>query len=93
LFKRWLNNLKYSQRAQSISPFFAMAFGDKAAAIEAQGKHVVKLNLGEPDFGAPPDVLTALKELATSNASLAYTSALGLPELRAAIANFYKTRH
>jgi len=70
-----------------------MAFGDKAATLEAQGTHVVKLNLGEPDFGAPPDVLTALKELATSNTSLAYTSALGLPELRAAIANFYKTHH
>jgi len=84
--------LKFSQRAQAISPFFAMAFGDKAALLEAQGVHVVKLNLGERGFGAPPDVLTAMKELATDT-SLAYTSALGLPELRAAIANFYKTTH
>tara|TARA_R110001599_G_scaffold167083_1_gene356961 strand:+ start:45787 stop:46962 length:1176 start_codon:yes stop_codon:yes gene_type:complete len=84
--------LKYSQRAQAISPFFAMAFGAKAAELEAQGHHVIKFNIGEPDFGAPPDVLLAMQKLATT-APLPYTSALGLPELRAAIAGFYKTAH
>ncbi len=85
-------HLKYSQRAQAISPFLAMAFSEKAARLEAQGKHVVKLNIGEPDFGAPPDVLKAMEQLAGS-APLPYTSALGLPELRGAIAGFYKTKH
>ena len=66
-----------------------MAFGEKAAKLEAQGHHVVKLNIGEPDFGATPDVLKALGEL-QNGAPLPYTSALGLPELRAAIAQFYK---
>lgn len=84
--------MKYSQRAQAISPFFAMAFSEKAAQLEAQGKHVVRLNIGEPDFGAPPDVLTAMQELAGSG-PLPYTSALGLPELRAAIAGFYRNAH
>ncbi len=84
--------MKYSQRAQAISPFFAMAFSEKAAYLESQGKHVVKLNIGEPDFGAPPDVLRAMKDL-SNNERLPYTSALGLPELRAAIAGFYKTAH
>lgn len=83
-------NLKYSQRAQAISPFYATAFGEKAAQLEAQGKHVVKLNIGEPDLGAPPDVLLAMQDLA-NNAPVPYTCALGLPELRAAIAGFYKT--
>ena len=84
--------MKYSQRAQAISPFFAMAFSEKAARLEAQGIHVVKLNIGEPDFGAPPDVLLAMQELAT-NTPLPYTSALGLPELRTAIAGFYQSAH
>ncbi|MDO6712817.1 aminotransferase class I/II-fold pyridoxal phosphate-dependent enzyme [Aliiglaciecola sp. 2_MG-2023] len=84
--------MQYSQRAQAISPFFAMAFGAKAAELEAQGHHIVKLNIGEPDFGAPPDVLRSMQTLATT-APLPYTSALGLPELRAAIAGFYKTAH
>ena len=85
--------MNYSQRAQAISPFLAMAFGEKAAHLEAQGKHIVKLNLGEPDFGAPPGVLQAMQELAGNAAALPYTSALGLPELRAAIAGFYRTAH
>ena len=85
--------MNYSQRAQAISPFLAMAFGEKAAHLEAQGKHIVKLNLGEPDFGAPPEVLQAMQELAGNAAALPYTSALGLPELRAAIAGFYRTAH
>ncbi|WP_342805970.1 aminotransferase class I/II-fold pyridoxal phosphate-dependent enzyme [Alteromonas sp. M12] len=84
--------MQYSQRAQAISPFFAMAFGAKAAELEAQGHHIVKLNIGEPDFGAPPDVLRSMQTLATT-APLPYTSALGLPELREAIAGFYKTAH
>jgi aspartate/methionine/tyrosine aminotransferase len=87
-----LYHLNYSQRAQAISPFFAMAFSEKAARLEAQGKHVIKLNIGQPDFGAPPDVLNAMQDLAI-NAPLPYTSALGLPELRAAIAGFYQTTH
>ncbi|ABG40008.1 aminotransferase [Paraglaciecola sp. T6c] len=69
-----------------------MAFGAKAAELEAQGHHVIKLNIGEPDFGAPPDVLLAMQNLATTS-PLPYTSALGLPELRAAIAGFYKMAH
>lgn len=84
--------MNYSQRAQAISPFFAMAFSEKAARLEEQGNHIVKLNIGEPDFGAPPEVLLAMQDLAL-NASLPYTSALGLPELRSAIANFYQTTH
>jgi aspartate/methionine/tyrosine aminotransferase len=65
-----------------------MAFSEKAARLEAQGKYVVKLNIGEPDFGAPPDVLVAMQDLA-SISPLPYTLALGLPELYAAIAGFY----
>ncbi len=39
-----------------------MEFGKRAAALEAQGHHVVELGIGEPDFGAPPAVLDAMRE-------------------------------
>lgn len=45
--------MRISQRAQSVAPFYAMEFGKHAAALEAEGHRVVKLSLGEPDFGAP----------------------------------------
>jgi len=84
--------MRISERARSIAPFLAMEFGKRAAALEAAGHHVVKLSLGEPDFGAPPAVLEALQR-AAQDGRLPYTSALGLPALRQAIAGFYETAH
>ncbi|MDC8829772.1 pyridoxal phosphate-dependent aminotransferase [Alteromonas gilva] len=84
--------MQYSQRAQSVAPFYAMAFGERAAALEAAGKSVIRFNIGEPDFGAPPAVQAAMQQAISAN-ELPYTSALGTPELRAAIAGFYQTQH
>jgi aspartate/methionine/tyrosine aminotransferase len=84
--------MKISQRAQSIAPFFAMEFGQRAAALEAQGHHIIKLSIGEPDFGAPPSVLEAA-HAALDRGSFAYTSALGIPALREAISKFYRHMH
>lgn len=57
----------------------------RARAIEAQGRHVVHLEIGEPDFDTPPSItdaaIRALKEGATH-----YGPAPGIPELRDAIA-------
>ncbi|MEU5123386.1 pyridoxal phosphate-dependent aminotransferase [Streptomyces asoensis] len=84
--------MKISQRARAIAPFYAMEFGKQAAELEAAGHHVVKLSLGEPDFGAPPAVLEAMRN-AMDGRPMAYTAALGLPALRQAIARFYADRH
>ncbi len=69
--------MKFASRATAISPFLAMAYGEKA---------------GEPDFGAPATVLAAMKE-SLSSPDFPYTSALGMPELREAIACFYEDKH
>ncbi|TQE22846.1 pyridoxal phosphate-dependent aminotransferase [Streptomyces ipomoeae] len=87
-----MSGMKISQRAQAVAPFHAMDFAQQAAALEAQGHHVVKLSLGEPDFGAPPAVLAAMRE-AMDGRPMTYTAALGLPALRQAIARFYAERH
>lgn len=84
--------VKPSQRALAVEPFYAMEFAKQALALENEGHHVVRLNLGEPDFGAPPAVLGALAELADGRA-LSYTAALGLIELRRAISGFYRREH
>lgn len=84
--------MRISQRAESVAPFYAMEFGKHAAALEAQGHHVVKLSLGEPDFGAPPAVVEAMRT-AMDGRPMSYTEALGMPSLRQAIARFYGERH
>ncbi|WP_051989603.1 aminotransferase class I/II-fold pyridoxal phosphate-dependent enzyme [Gordonia soli] len=65
-----------------------MEFGRRAAEMEVAGTDVVKLNIGEPDFGAPPEFLAAVREL-TDGRPLPYTDALGMPRLRQAIADFH----
>jgi aspartate/methionine/tyrosine aminotransferase len=69
-----------------------MAFGQEAATLEAEGHRVVKLSLGEPDFGSPPAVREAMRQVMDGR-PLPYTQALGLPSLRQAIADFYRQRH
>ncbi len=81
-----------AQRALDAEPFHALAFGQRAADLEAAGHHVVKLSIGEPDFGAPPAVREAMRD-AMDGRPLPYTAALGLPALRDALARFYREKH
>ena len=83
---------RVSTRATRVDPFHAMAFGQRASELAAKGRSIIRLSLGEPDFGAPPAVLDAMRE-AMDGRPLPYTQALGKPKLRAAIANFYTDRH
>ena len=53
--------MKLAQRARNAQPFHAMSIGARARQIEAAGRHVAKLSLGEPDFGAPPGVHEAMR--------------------------------
>ncbi|MBT0768054.1 aminotransferase class I/II-fold pyridoxal phosphate-dependent enzyme [Kineosporia sp. J2-2] len=84
--------MRPSKRALAVEPFYAMEFGKRAHELEQQGHHVVRMNLGEPDFGAPPAVLAALGRLSDGR-PLPYTGATGLPELRQAISGFYRQQH
>jgi aspartate/methionine/tyrosine aminotransferase len=84
--------MKISARAQAVEPFYAMEFGKKAAELESAGHRVVKLNLGEPAYGAPRPVVEAMREVMDGR-PMPYTSAVGLPQLRAAIASFYRDQH
>ena len=84
--------MKLADRTNAVAPFFAMEFGKHAAALEAQGHHIIKLNIGEPDFDAPPKVVQAMHE-AIDGGHTSYTAALGIPPLRAAIAEFYRSQY
>ncbi|MCU4299552.1 aminotransferase class I/II-fold pyridoxal phosphate-dependent enzyme [Bifidobacterium bifidum] len=81
-----------SRRAREAQPFRAMVFGERADEMIARSISVIKLSLGEPDFGAPPAVRDAMREQYDGRA-LPYTAALGLPELRRAIADSCHERH
>jgi aspartate/methionine/tyrosine aminotransferase len=64
----------------------------RARALEAQGRSIVHMEIGEPDFPTAKPICDAgIRVIETGN--LFYTPALGLPELREAIARFYKQRY
>lgn len=64
----------------------------RARALEAQGRDIIHLEVGEPDFPTPGPIVQAAMR-AIEGGDVHYTPALGLPELRGAIADFYRTRY
>src|SRR5438445_13863221 len=58
----------------------------RARALEAQGRSVIHLEIGEPDFPTPPHIVEAAKE-ALDQGWTKYGPVQGLPELRSAIAH------
>lgn len=75
-------------RLDNIAPFHVMELAKMAAELERQGRHIIHMGIGEPDFTAPPSVVAAATQ-AMADGKMQYTSATGLPELRAAIAAHY----
>lgn len=75
-----------------IEAFQVMDVQQRAQTLEAQGRSIVHMEIGQPDFGAPPAVLQAAIK-AITHEPMSYAPALGLPALRHAIADFYKRRY
>lgn len=75
-------------RLDNIAPFHVMELAKIAATLEQQGRHMIHMGIGEPDFTAPPEVVAAAQQ-AMQDGKMQYTSATGLPALRAAIAAHY----
>ncbi|MFN0184947.1 MAG: pyridoxal phosphate-dependent aminotransferase [Aquabacterium sp.] len=81
-----------AQRLDAIEPFHAMALFRRAAALQAAGRPIIHMSLGEPDFGAPPAAIAALAEAARRGLA-GYSPATGIPALREAIAAHYERVH
>lgn len=81
--------LKVSRRSE-VAPFEVMTILDKVARLRAEGHEVISLCSGEPSQGAPADVRTRAAEVVTDGTALGYSPALGIGELRTAIAGHYR---
>ena len=87
--------MKFSTRAERIEPFYVMEVAKAAQAmareVAATREPMIFLNIGEPDFTAPPLVQQAA-ERAIRDGLTQYTNALGLEPLRERISDWYATR-
>jgi aspartate/methionine/tyrosine aminotransferase len=71
-----------------IAPFMVMDVMQAAARLEAEGRRIVHMEVGQPGTAAPRSAREAVRA-ALETESLGYTLALGLPALRARIARHY----
>ena len=76
-------------RRSDVPPFIVMDVMAAAARIEASGGHVIHMEVGQPAASAPATAIAAA-HAALERGQIDYTSALGLPSLRARIARHYR---
>ena len=78
--------MKFAQRMAELGTETAFEVLARAKALEAQGKQIVHLEIGEPDFTTPAYIVEAARK-ALADGYTHYTPAPGIPELREAIAH------
>jgi aspartate aminotransferase len=78
---------RISHRIGSIAESATLKVDGKAKALQAAGKHVISYAAGEPDFPTPQHIVEAAVVAARDPKNHRYTPAVGLPELREAIAH------
>jgi aspartate/methionine/tyrosine aminotransferase len=84
--------MNVAARMAGIEPFHVMELMAKAQALEAQGRAIVHMEVGEPDFPTPQPIIEAAQRF-LAGGHVHYTNALGIAPLREAIAGFYATRY
>ena len=81
-----------ARRASEITPFLAMEIMERAKTLELEGREIIYLCLGEPDFPTPEPIVKAA-QVAMLAGETRYTHSLGRIELRQAIAEHYQKRY
>ncbi|CUJ70944.1 Aspartate aminotransferase [Achromobacter xylosoxidans] len=79
---------RLAARTNDFLTFQVVELFKQAQALQAAGKDIISLGIGEPDFTAPPQVVEALQRAAQAGHS-GYSAPAGLMPLREAIARFY----
>lgn len=81
-----------AKRMQRIAPFYVMDLLAQARKLEAEGRSIIHMEIGEPDFDTPAPIIAA-GQRALASGQTHYTPARGLPALRQSIAGFYRERY
>lgn len=82
---------RIATRMAHIQPFYVMDLLARARRLEAAGRSVIHMEVGEPDFTTPEPIVRA-GHAALAAGHTHYTPALGLPQLREAVAAYYQER-
>jgi LL-diaminopimelate aminotransferase len=84
--------VRVARRIENLPPYLFAELDRKVAAKRAEGADVISLGIGDPDLPTPRHVVEALQEAVEDPSTHQYPSYYGLPALRLAIADWYRTR-
>jgi len=83
---------RLAARMADIEPFHVVVLVTRAQELEAQGRSIINMVIGEPDFPTPQPIVDAgIKALEANR--IRYTPSLGSPELRQALSAWYRSRY
>jgi aspartate/methionine/tyrosine aminotransferase len=82
--------LQAMRRIDQIEPFRVMQLLERAKELEAEGRKIIHMEIGEPDFATPALVIEAAQRHLVTGDNF-YTPSTGAPELQQALANWYQT--
>jgi len=80
------------RRVDAIEPFRVMQLLERARELEAAGRDIVHMEIGEPDFPTPPEAVAAARA-ALDRGDGGYAPSTGLPALKAALSAWYRTTY
>ena len=84
--------MRLAQRVEELPAYLFAEISRKIAEKRAQGVDVISFAIGDPDLPTPEHIIDALIEAAREPANHRYPESEGLPELRKAMASWYKRR-
>jgi len=84
--------MRLAKRIEKLPPYLFVEIADKIAAKKAKGEDVVNFAIGDPDMATPPHIIDRLCHAAKDPANHRYPETAGMPELRQAIAKWYRKR-
>ena len=89
---RHMDVARLAKRLDNIEPFYVVQVITRAIELEAQGKSIINLAVGEPDFPTPQPIVDAAVAALKSD-RMRYSPSLGSDALRQALSNWYQSRY
>ena len=84
--------MNISKRINKIPPYLFFEISKKIKKAQSEGRDIVDFGIGDPDIPTPDFIVDALIDEAKNPVNHQYPESDGMPELREAIANWYKKR-
>lgn len=84
------HNIKPAERVSAVSEYYFSRKQKEVAKLNAEGKDIISLAIGSPDMPPSEAAINKLCEVARQDSSHGYQPTMGTPELREAMAGFYK---